>query len=89
MAKLGKEATTTRRVLESLFRYFDDDNLWPTENGIAVPILKDMQYTMDASGMKLLFNFTYRKGKIEREVSGRVYFLFILWHSHLLFANSS
>ncbi|KAK6791200.1 hypothetical protein RDI58_010281 [Solanum bulbocastanum] len=50
MAKLGKEATTTRRVLESLFRYFDDDNLWPTENGIAVPILKDMQYTMDASG---------------------------------------
>ncbi|KAM3280808.1 protein SEMI-ROLLED LEAF 2 isoform X1 [Capsicum chacoense] len=50
MAKLGKEATTTRRVLESLFRYFDDDNLWPTESGIAVPILKDMQYTMDASG---------------------------------------
>ncbi|KAJ8565062.1 hypothetical protein K7X08_001522 [Anisodus acutangulus] len=50
MAKLGKEATTTRRVLESLFRYFDDDSLWPTENGIAVPILKDMQYTMDASG---------------------------------------
>lgn len=50
MAKLGKEATTTRRVLESLFRYFDNDNLWPTENGIAAPILKDMQYTMDASG---------------------------------------
>lgn len=50
MAKLGKEATTTRRVLESLFRYFDEDNLWPTESGIAVPILKDMQYTMDASG---------------------------------------
>ncbi|KAK4371504.1 hypothetical protein RND71_010979 [Anisodus tanguticus] len=50
MAKLGKEAMTTRRVLESLFRYFDDDNLWPTENEIAVPILKDMQYTMDASG---------------------------------------
>nr|XP_009789122.1 PREDICTED: protein EFR3 homolog B isoform X2 [Nicotiana sylvestris] len=50
IAKLGKEATTTRRVLESLFRYFDDDNLWPTETGIALPILKDMQYTMDASG---------------------------------------
>lgn len=62
MAKLGKEATTTRRVLESLFRYFDEDNLWPTESGIAVPILKDMQYTMDASGMKLLANFTYQKG---------------------------
>lgn len=51
IAKLGKEATTTRRVLESLFRYFDDDNLWPTETGIALPILKDMQYTMDASGL--------------------------------------
>ncbi|XP_009610943.1 protein SEMI-ROLLED LEAF 2 isoform X3 [Nicotiana tomentosiformis] len=50
IAKLGKEATTTRRVLESLFCYFDDDNLWPTETGIALPILKDMQYTMDASG---------------------------------------
>ncbi|KAF9664732.1 hypothetical protein SADUNF_Sadunf16G0048700 [Salix dunnii] len=50
MAKLGKEATTTRRVLESLFRYFDKGNLWSLENGLAFPVLKDMQFLMDNSG---------------------------------------
>lgn len=50
MANLGKEATTMRRVLESLFRYFDNENLWPIENGIAFPVLKDMQTLMDDSG---------------------------------------
>ncbi|KAJ6749790.1 hypothetical protein OIU85_000424 [Salix viminalis] len=50
MAKLGKEATTTRRVLESLFRYFDNGNLWSLENGLAFPVLKDMQFLMDNSG---------------------------------------
>ncbi|KZV15899.1 hypothetical protein F511_14538 [Dorcoceras hygrometricum] len=50
MANLGKEATTMRRVLESLFRYFDNGNLWHTTNGIAFPVLKDMQILMDNSG---------------------------------------
>ncbi|KAJ6300460.1 hypothetical protein OIU76_021285 [Salix suchowensis] len=50
MAKLGKEATTTRRVLESLFRYFDNGNLWSLENGLAFKVLKDMQFLMDNSG---------------------------------------
>ncbi|KAJ6363411.1 hypothetical protein OIU78_003560 [Salix suchowensis] len=50
MAKLGKEATTIRRVLESLFRYFDNGNLWSPENGLAYPVLKDMQFLMDNSG---------------------------------------
>ncbi|KAL9398373.1 hypothetical protein Peur_007334 [Populus x canadensis] len=50
MAKLGKEATTIRRVLESLFRYFDNGNLWSPENGLALPVLKDMQFLMDNSG---------------------------------------
>nr|TKR84091.1 uncharacterized protein D5086_0000261240 [Populus alba] len=50
MAKLGKEATTIRRVLESLFRYFDNGNLWSLENGLAIPVLKDMQFLMDNSG---------------------------------------
>ncbi|KAL9336325.1 hypothetical protein Peur_070813 [Populus x canadensis] len=50
MAKLGKEATTIRRVLESLFRYFDNGNLWSLENGLAFPVLKDMQFLMDNSG---------------------------------------
>ncbi|KAG8371940.1 hypothetical protein BUALT_Bualt12G0015000 [Buddleja alternifolia] len=55
MAKLGKEATTMRRVLESLFRYFDEENLWPTKNGIAFPVLKDMQILMHDSGRNAHF----------------------------------
>ncbi|XP_076915556.1 protein SEMI-ROLLED LEAF 2-like [Bidens hawaiensis] len=50
MANLGKEATTMRRVLESLFRYFDSENLWPFQQGVAYPVLKDMQIIMDESG---------------------------------------
>lgn len=63
MAKLAKEATTMRRILESLFRYFDTGNLWSTENGIAAPVLKDLQFLMDKSGAlflpTLVLAFTY------------------------------
>lgn len=55
MARLGKEATTLRRVMESLFRYFDNGNLWPVKDGIAFPILKDMQLLMDESGQNTHF----------------------------------
>ncbi|KAK6124840.1 hypothetical protein DH2020_041416 [Rehmannia glutinosa] len=55
MAKLGKEATTMRRVLESLFRYFDNGNLWTAKHGIAFPVLKDMQLLMDDSGQNTHF----------------------------------
>ena len=50
MAKLGKEATTTRRVLESLFRYFDNGNLWSSKHGLAGPVLKDMEAVMEDYG---------------------------------------
>jgi protein EFR3 len=53
MAKIAKEATTMRRVLESLFRYFDNGNLWPSELGIAYPVLKDMQLILDDSGIRI------------------------------------
>lgn len=49
MAKLAKEATTTRRVLESLFRYFDNGNLWSADHGLAFPVLKDIQVLMESS----------------------------------------
>ncbi|XVF38077.1 hypothetical protein REPUB_Repub20aG0066700 [Reevesia pubescens] len=55
MAKLAKEATTTRRVLESLFRYFDNENLWSLQSGLAFPVLKDMQLLMDSSGQSTHF----------------------------------
>ncbi|CAI9099950.1 OLC1v1036852C1 [Oldenlandia corymbosa var. corymbosa] len=55
MAKIGKEATTMRRVLESLFRYFDNGNQWQSENGIAFPVLRDIQLIMDSSGQNTHF----------------------------------
>ncbi|KAI3788224.1 hypothetical protein L2E82_00981 [Cichorium intybus] len=55
MAKLGKEGTTMRRVLESLFRFFDNENLWPASKGVAYPVLKDMQIIMDESGQNTHF----------------------------------
>lgn len=53
MATLGKEATTLRRVMESLFRYFDNGNMWPIKDGIALPVLKDVQFLMEDSGLIL------------------------------------
>ncbi|KAL9270752.1 SEMI-ROLLED LEAF 2-like protein [Drosera capensis] len=50
MAKLGKEATTTRRILECLFRYFDNGRLWSFKFGLALPVLKDMQSVMEDCG---------------------------------------
>lgn len=55
MAKLAKEATTIRRVLESLFRYFDNANLWSLDNGLAFLVLKDMQVLMDNTGQNTHF----------------------------------
>ena len=45
-----------RRVLESLFRYFDNGNLWSPEHGLAFPVLKDMQLFMDNSGIYVTLN---------------------------------
>ncbi|KAH9648246.1 hypothetical protein KPL70_025516 [Citrus sinensis] len=55
MAKLAKEATTIRRVLESLFRYFDNANLWSLDTGLAFLVLKDMQVLMDNTGQNTHF----------------------------------
>ncbi|KAJ6847488.1 uncharacterized protein M6B38_277005 [Iris pallida] len=51
MAKLARETTTVRRVLESLFRYCDDGNLWSPKNGLALSVLLDMQTVMEKSGL--------------------------------------
>ncbi|KAF9592741.1 hypothetical protein IFM89_017311 [Coptis chinensis] len=52
MAKLAKVATTIRRVLESLFRYFDNGDLW-TQHGLALPVLLDMQLLIENSGQNM------------------------------------
>ncbi|XP_058103557.1 protein SEMI-ROLLED LEAF 2-like [Magnolia sinica] len=50
MAKLAKEVTTVQRVLESLFRYFDNENLWSPQHGLALAVLLDMQMLMEKTG---------------------------------------
>jgi hypothetical protein len=51
MANLAKEGTTIRRVMESMFRYFDNGNLWSINHGLAISVLKDILFLMDDSGM--------------------------------------
>ncbi|KAK9154874.1 hypothetical protein Sjap_002354 [Stephania japonica] len=53
MAKLAKEATTVRRVLESLFRYFDSNAFWSPEHGLALSVLAEMQFLMEISGQNM------------------------------------
>ncbi|KAJ1400290.1 Armadillo-type fold [Sesbania bispinosa] len=50
MSKLAKEGTTVRRVLESLFRYFDNANVWSPEHGLALSVLLGMQSIIENSG---------------------------------------
>lgn len=55
MAKLAKEATTVRRILESLFRYFDNEDLWSPQHGVAISVLLDMQWIVENSGALSFF----------------------------------
>ncbi|KAJ8748749.1 hypothetical protein K2173_011303 [Erythroxylum novogranatense] len=55
MAHLAKEATTVRRVLESLFRYFDNEDLWTPEHGLALSVLSDMQSMIEKTGQNMHF----------------------------------
>lgn len=50
MAKLSREATTFRRILECLFRYFGNNSSWLSENGLALCVLLDMQLLVESSG---------------------------------------
>ena len=51
IAKLAKEATTVRRVLEPLFHYFDTENHWSSEKGVAYCVLMYLQYLLAESGI--------------------------------------
>ncbi|CAJ1933321.1 unnamed protein product [Sphenostylis stenocarpa] len=50
MVKLAKEATTLRRVLEPLFHYFDSENQWSSDKGVAVHVLMYLQSLLADSG---------------------------------------
>ncbi|KAL6880605.1 hypothetical protein ACP4OV_012170 [Aristida adscensionis] len=62
MADIAKEATTVRRVLDPLFRLFDNQDCWSPENGIALSVLQEMQKLMNKSGQNghLLLSFTIK-----------------------------
>ncbi|TVU33475.1 hypothetical protein EJB05_25295, partial [Eragrostis curvula] len=53
MAKLSREATTFRRVMESLFSHFDNTNSWSSQNGLALCVLLDMQILMENSAKNI------------------------------------
>ncbi|KAJ1284672.1 hypothetical protein BS78_03G223000 [Paspalum vaginatum] len=50
LARISREATTVRRVLEAIFRYFDNNNLWSPSKGFALCVLLDMQIVMEKAG---------------------------------------
>ncbi|KAK4783571.1 hypothetical protein SAY86_007945 [Trapa natans] len=56
MAKLAREATMTRCVLESLLRYFDSGDLWSAEHDLAFPVLKDIQVLMESQNTHFLLS---------------------------------
>uniref|UniRef100_A0A5B7APT7 ARM repeat superfamily protein n=1 Tax=Davidia involucrata TaxID=16924 RepID=A0A5B7APT7_DAVIN len=51
MARLAKEASTVRRVLEPLFHSFDAENHWSPEIGLACSVLTYMQLLLEESGL--------------------------------------
>ncbi|XP_050381062.1 protein SEMI-ROLLED LEAF 2 [Argentina anserina] len=50
MIELAKESTTMRRVLDPMFVYFDSRHHWVPRQGLAMLILSDMSYFLEASG---------------------------------------
>ena len=56
IARLAKEATTIRRVLEPLFHNFDAENHWSQEKGVAFSILMYLQLLMEETGYFGSFN---------------------------------
>nr|XP_011457274.1 PREDICTED: uncharacterized protein LOC101313176 isoform X3 [Fragaria vesca subsp. vesca] len=50
IARLAKEATTVRRVLEPLFQNFDAANHWSPENRLAYHVLMYLQSLLEESG---------------------------------------
>ncbi|KAL0884507.1 hypothetical protein Bca101_008488 [Brassica carinata] len=50
IAKLAKETTTVRRVLEPLLNAFDSGNYWSPEKGVASSVLLFLQSRLEESG---------------------------------------
>jgi hypothetical protein len=81
MAKLSREATTFRRVMESLFSQFDNTNSWPSQNGLALCVLLDMQILMESSGAP--FASCHRQLKIDLSRHTTASFINYSYNCHL------
>ncbi|CAN6176891.1 unnamed protein product [Urochloa humidicola] len=68
MAKLSREATTFRRILECLFRYFGNNSSWLSENGLALCVLLDMQLLVESSGQNMHLMLSLLIKHIEHKV---------------------
>ncbi|XP_062229738.1 protein SEMI-ROLLED LEAF 2-like isoform X2 [Phragmites australis] len=68
MAKLSREATTFRRILESLFRYFGNNSSWSSQNGLALCVLLDMQFLVESSGQNMHLMLSLLIKHIENKV---------------------
>lgn len=53
-----------RRVLESLFRYFDFNEVWSTEKGLALYVLQDVQLLIERSGLYCLHLVYWFSGQL-------------------------
>ncbi|KAK8984392.1 hypothetical protein V6N11_029707 [Hibiscus sabdariffa] len=52
IARMAKEATTIRRVLEPLLKNFDAEDHWSQEKGVAFSVLMYLQLIMEETGEK-------------------------------------
>ncbi|CAL1365952.1 unnamed protein product [Linum trigynum] len=50
MAKLAKEASTVRRILEPLFHNFDVNDRWSLQSGVACSVLMQLQSLLEETG---------------------------------------
>lgn len=50
IARLAKEATTVRRVLEPLFHHFDVENHWSSDTEVACSVILYLQSLLEESG---------------------------------------
>ncbi|XP_077218010.1 protein SEMI-ROLLED LEAF 2 isoform X2 [Tasmannia lanceolata] len=54
MVELAKESTTLRSVLDPMFIYFDTGKHWAPRQGLALLVLSNMSYLVEASGNEQL-----------------------------------
>ncbi|XP_031261928.1 uncharacterized protein LOC116120132 isoform X1 [Pistacia vera] len=50
VARLAKETTTVRRVVEPLFHHFDVENHWSSDTGVACSVILYLQSLLEESG---------------------------------------